>query len=126
MNKISIKLIILYFIFTANLVSNPKVDVKTAILIDHDSNKIIYELEPDMSIYPASMTKIMTSIVVFDLLKKNKLSLDDKFVITACITFSLRCSVLICVVRVALCLHALTCPPLPWLDLAHPYLQYKQ
>ena len=69
MNKISIKLIILYFIFTANLVSNPKVDVKTAILIDHDSNKIIYELEPDMSIYPASMTKIMTAIVAFDLIK---------------------------------------------------------
>ena len=36
-----------------------------------------------MSIYPASMTKIMTSIIVFDLLKKdNKLSLDDKFIIS--------------------------------------------
>ena len=35
-----------------------------------------------MSIYPASMTKIMTSIIVFDLLKDNKLSLDDKFIIS--------------------------------------------
>ena len=82
MNKILIKLIILYFILTVNLISNPKVDVKTAILLDHDSNKIIYELEPDMSIYPASMTKIMTAIIVFDLLKDNKLSLDDKFIIS--------------------------------------------
>ena len=32
--------------------------------------------------YPASMTKIMTSIIAFDLLKKNKLSLDDEFVVS--------------------------------------------
>ena len=51
-------------------------------MIDYNSNEIIYELEPDMSIYPASMTKIMTSIVVFDLLKDNKLNLDDKFIIS--------------------------------------------
>ena len=82
MTKILIKFIALYFILIANLFSNPKVDIKTAILVDYDSNEIIYELEPDMSIYPASMTKIMTSIIVFDLLKDNKLSLDDKFIIS--------------------------------------------
>ena len=82
MNKISLKIITLYFILTTNLISNPKVDVKTAILLDYDSNEIIYALEPDMSIYPASMTKIMTSIIVFDLLEDGKLSLDDKFIIS--------------------------------------------
>ena len=82
MNKILIKIITLYFVLTVNLISNPKVDVKTAILIDYDSNKIIFEIEPDMSIYPASMTKIMTSIIVFDLLKEGKLSLEDKFIIS--------------------------------------------
>ncbi len=82
MNNIFTKITILYFILASNLISNPKVDVKTAILLDYDSNQIIYELEPDMSIYPASMTKIMTSIIVFDLLKDNKLSLDDKFLIS--------------------------------------------
>ena len=50
------------------------------VLIDYDSGEILFELEPDMSIYPASMTKIMTSIVAFDLLKKNQLRLDDEFV----------------------------------------------
>ena len=35
-----------------------------------------------MSIYPASMTKIMTSIIAFDLLKKGDLSLDEKFIIS--------------------------------------------
>ncbi len=82
MTKTLIKIITLYLTLTINLFSNPKVDVKTAILLDYDSNDIIYELEPDMSIYPASMTKIMTSIIVFDLLKDNKLSLDDKFIIS--------------------------------------------
>ena len=82
MNKYLIKILTLYFFLTINLSSNPKVDVKTAILLDHDSNEIIFELEPDMSIYPASMTKIMTSIIVFDLLEQEKLSLDDKFLIS--------------------------------------------
>ena len=82
MNKTILKFLIFYFLLTLNLLSNPKVDVKTAILLDFDSNEIIYELEPDMSIYPASMTKIMTSIIVFDLLKENKLSMDDKFIIS--------------------------------------------
>ncbi len=82
MIKIFLKLIITYFVLTTQVFPNPKVDVKTAILLDYDSNEIIYELEPDMSIYPASMTKIMTSIIVFDLLKENKLSMDDKFIIS--------------------------------------------
>ena len=82
MNKILIKIIAFYSLFTIAVIGNPKVDVKTAILIDHDSNEILYEVEPDMSIYPASMTKIMTSIIVFDLLKQNKLSLEDKFLIS--------------------------------------------
>ena len=48
-------------------------------LIDYHSDEILFELDPDAQIYPASMTKIMTSISAFDLIKKNKLSLDDKF-----------------------------------------------
>ena len=51
-------------------------------LIDYHSNEILYEIGSRHQIYPASMTKIMTAIVAFDLLKKNKLSLDDKFTIS--------------------------------------------
>ena len=82
MIKLFLKTTILFFFLSASLFSKPKIDVKTAILLDYDSNEIIYELEPDMSIYPASMTKIMTSIVAFDLLKENKLSLEDRFIIS--------------------------------------------
>ena len=44
------------------------------------SDKILYELEPDLEIYPASMTKIMTSIIAFDLLKQGKIKLEDEVI----------------------------------------------
>ena len=62
--------------------ANPNILARTAILVDYHSDEVLYEMDPDVQIYPASMTKIMTSIVAFDLLKKNKLSLDDKFTIS--------------------------------------------
>ena len=42
----------------------------------------MYEKEPDRSIYPASMTKIMTTIIAFDLMKSGDLTLDEKFIIS--------------------------------------------
>ena len=81
MNKIFI-FIFLYLNLSLNLFANPNIQARTGILIDYHSNKVLYELDPDSQIYPASMTKIMTSIIAFDLLKKNKLSLDDKFIIS--------------------------------------------
>ena len=73
---------ILVFSYTCSLFANPNIQARTAILFDYHSNDILYEMDADAQIYPASMTKIMTSIVAFDLLKKNKLSLDDKFTIS--------------------------------------------
>ena len=52
------------------------------ILQDHLSGKILYEKDADDPIYPASMTKIMTTIVVFDLLKKGETTLDEKITIS--------------------------------------------
>jgi len=42
----------------------------------------LYEKDADRSIYPASMTKIMTSIIAFDLIENGEISLDDKFLIS--------------------------------------------
>tara|TARA_B100001057_G_C22751766_1_gene912071 strand:+ start:246 stop:1394 length:1149 start_codon:yes stop_codon:yes gene_type:complete len=81
MNKIVIIIIFLVNLST-NIFANPNIQARTSILIDYHSDKILFELDPDAQIYPASMTKIMTSIIAFDLLKNNKLSLDDKFVIS--------------------------------------------
>ncbi len=73
---------ILFFSLTIKLYSNPNIQARTGILVDYHSDKILYELDPDAQIYPASMTKIMTSIIAFDLIKTNKLSLDDKFTVS--------------------------------------------
>ena len=62
--------------------ANIDVKARTAILQDFLSGEILYEKEPDRSIYPASMTKIMTSIIAFDLIKSGDLSLDEKFIIS--------------------------------------------
>ena len=81
MNKL--KIILLFSILNfSNVNANPEIEARTAIVIDYHSDKVLYELEADAQIYPASMTKIMTSIVAFDLIKRNKLSLDDKFVVS--------------------------------------------
>ena len=59
-----------------------EVDATYVILQDHLSGEILYEKEPDEPIYPASMTKIMTTIVAFDLLKKGETSLDELITIS--------------------------------------------
>jgi D-alanyl-D-alanine carboxypeptidase (penicillin-binding protein 5/6) len=77
-------LFILFFWISFLNFSNADFDVKarTAILQDFYSGEILYEKDPDISIYPASMTKIMTSIIAFDLLKSGDLSLDEKFLVS--------------------------------------------
>jgi len=73
-------LITLLLIFQSNAAFEIK--ARTAILQDSLSGEILYEKEPDKSIYPASMTKIMTAIVTFELIKSGDLSLDDKFLVS--------------------------------------------
>ncbi len=74
---LSINLFFSQFVF-----ANIEINARTAILQDYLSGEILYEKEPDRSIYPASMTKIMTSIIAFDLIKSGDLELDDKFIIS--------------------------------------------
>ena len=81
MNKFFI-LLLFFLSFKTLIFANPNIQARTAILVDYHSDEILFELDPDSPIYPASMTKIMTAIVAFDLLKNNKLALDDKFTIS--------------------------------------------
>ena len=80
--KIIIKFLFsfLFLLIPAN--ANIEIKASTAILQDYLSGEILYEKDPDMRIYPASMTKIMTSIIAFDLIKKGDLNLEDKFLVS--------------------------------------------
>ena len=68
--------------FVSTSFANLEIQARTAILQDFLSGEILYVKEPDLSIYPASMTKIMTSIIAFDLIKSGDLNLDEKFIVS--------------------------------------------
>ena len=82
MFKRFILIIILFLINITPINANIDIKARTAILQDYLSGEILYEKEPNRSIYPASMTKIMTSIIAFDLLRSGDLKLDEKFIIS--------------------------------------------
>ena len=82
MTKLKIFTILIYAILTFNLNASFDINARTAILQDYLSGEILYEKDPDKSIYPASMTKIMTAIIAFDLIKDGDLNLNDKFIIS--------------------------------------------
>jgi serine-type D-Ala-D-Ala carboxypeptidase (penicillin-binding protein 5/6) len=82
MFKRIITYIIFCFFLTQFAYANFDVKARTAILLDYHSGEILYEKDPDRQIFPASMTKIMTSIIAFDLIKKGDLNLADKFIVS--------------------------------------------
>ncbi|MGI9408243.1 MAG: D-alanyl-D-alanine carboxypeptidase family protein [Hyphomicrobiaceae bacterium] len=51
-----------------------------AILFDASNGAVIYADEPDTLWYPASLTKLMTTFIVFEELKAGRLKMDDKIV----------------------------------------------
>ena len=59
-------------------------DIKapSVVLQDFLSGEILYEKDADREIYPASMTKIMTSIIAFEMLQRGEINLDDKFLVS--------------------------------------------
>ncbi|WP_440909523.1 D-alanyl-D-alanine carboxypeptidase family protein [Candidatus Pelagibacter sp.] len=82
MNNFIKYIILIFSLITTNVNAEFNVKARSAILQDFHSGKILYEKEADASIYPASMTKIMTAIIAFDLIKSGDLNLDDKFIVS--------------------------------------------
>ena len=53
-----------------------------AYLVDVDTHTVLFSQNADRRIEPASMTKMMTALVVFDLISKGKLTLDQKVIVS--------------------------------------------
>ncbi len=51
---------------------------KQAILVDYDTGTVLFEKNPDETMFPASMSKIMTALLVFDRLRDGNLTLESK------------------------------------------------
>ena len=82
MIKAKLLTILLTLLITINANAAFDVKARTAILQDYLSGEILFEKEADKSIYPASMTKIMTTIIAFDLIRSGDLSLNEKFLVS--------------------------------------------
>ena len=82
MIKLKFLTILITGLLTFNLNAAFEIKARTVILQDYYSGEILFEKEPDKSIYPASMTKIMTSIIAFDLIRSGDLDLNEKFLIS--------------------------------------------
>ena len=79
--NLSIKIIIVFFL--ALNISFNVLAKKAAIVIDFDTNEVLFEKNADTKNYPASLTKMMTLYIVFDYIHKNKLSYNDEMVVSA-------------------------------------------
>lgn len=74
--------LLLGFFILFNNAYSLETSAKQAYLIDVLSQKVLLEKNKEQKISPASITKIMTSLIAFDLIKKGELKLDDKFKIS--------------------------------------------
>ena len=73
------KIFIICFLFISVKSSALETSAKQAYLIDVLSEKVLFEKNKEQKISPASITKIMTAIVAFDLIKRGDLKLEEKF-----------------------------------------------
>ena len=59
-------------------VEDPDIQAKAALLVDQESGTIVYEKNIHDELYPASLTKIMTALLVMEAIDQGKLSLDQE------------------------------------------------
>ncbi len=52
-------------------------DCKSAILMEAGTGKVLYEQNPDEALPPASVTKVMTLLLVMEAIEEGKITLDD-------------------------------------------------
>lgn len=58
--------------------SGPEVSAPSAILMEASTGKVIYEKDADTARPPASVTKVMTMLLIFDALESGKIHLEDE------------------------------------------------
>jgi len=67
---------------TAQTAATFDTTAKNAILMDSRSGKVFFEKNADELVAPASMSKVMTMLMVFERLKSGQLRLDDEFTVS--------------------------------------------
>ncbi len=60
----------------------PDIKAEASILIDANSGKILYQKNPELTLSPASMTKMMSEYLVLEAINKNEISWDEKVTVS--------------------------------------------
>lgn len=66
----------------AQVPSPPEIDAPSYILYDYASQQVLAEKNADQRVAPASITKVLTSYIVFDEIRQKRLSPDDAVLIS--------------------------------------------
>lgn len=83
MKKIIITLLIfMFFIPTVKAEDTLNLDSASAILIDEASGKVLYEKDADAKLPMASMTKIMSMLIIMEYINNGNLKYEDKVIIS--------------------------------------------
>ena len=80
--KLSINIIIAILFTINSAFALIDTDAETAIIIDANTGYVLYEKNSNKKTFPASMTKIMTTMIVFEKLSNGSLTLDDTFLVS--------------------------------------------
>jgi len=82
----TISALLFLFISTANaavpIPAPPQVAAKNYIVVDANSGRVLAEKEADVQVEPASITKLMTSYVIYKEFEAGRLSMDDMVTIS--------------------------------------------
>jgi D-alanyl-D-alanine carboxypeptidase (penicillin-binding protein 5/6) len=84
----AVPVFVLSLIFSAPLLAAmpvpkpPSVDARSYIMVDNGSGRILAQLNPDLRVEPASLTKLMTAYIVFRALLEKRLQLQDPVTIS--------------------------------------------
>lgn len=83
MKKIIILLFSFFFLFTFRVNAEEIVEYsESAILIESTTGKVLYEKDADIEKAPASMTKIMSMILIMDAINNGSFTLEDNVLIS--------------------------------------------
>tara|TARA_B100000700_G_scaffold276296_1_gene322732 strand:+ start:1068 stop:2198 length:1131 start_codon:yes stop_codon:yes gene_type:complete len=80
--KLNFFLMCLLIIFNGQTLFSFDTSAENALLIDFNTDQILYSKNEDKKIYPASMSKLMTLYILFDSLERGIVSLEDKFIVS--------------------------------------------
>ncbi len=76
----------LFSVFAVNAdavtLTDPAVEAKSAIVVDTDTGRVLYEYNADAVMNPASTTKVMTALLVIEAVNRGDISMDDRVTTT--------------------------------------------